>query len=109
MASRNLFSSFLSRNIQCLFLFAVFLLGSSVVSAAQCGTTPNTGAISWTSQWCDEFNGALNSPINSSNWTFDTGNSGFGNNELETYCDPSSNVGPCSASTPNSRLRSVSI
>ncbi len=101
MASRNLFSSFLSRNIQCLFLFAVFLLGSAVVSAAQCGTTPNTGAISWTTQWCDEFNGALNSPINSSNWTFDTGNSGFGNNELETYCDPSSNVAPCSASTPN--------
>ena len=101
MTSGNVFVSFLSRNVQCLFLLAVFSLGSSVVSTAQCGTTPPTGAVTWTTQWCDEFNGALNSPISAANWAYDTGNSGFGNNELETYCDPSSNTAPCSTSSPN--------
>jgi Glycosyl hydrolases family 16 len=32
--------------------------------------------------WSDEFNGGA---INSSNWTYDLGNSGFGNNELQNY------------------------
>jgi len=32
--------------------------------------------------WSDEFNG---STINSANWTYDLGNSGFGNNELQNY------------------------
>lgn len=86
-------------------LFAMFVLlllfPSTSAFGAACGTTPMTGAISWTTQWCDEFNGALNSPIDSMNWTFDTGSSGFGNSELETYCDPSSNVMPCSTSSPN--------
>ena len=80
--------------------FVPLVLAASL-SSAQCGTTPPTGTVSWTTKWCDEFNGALNSPISSANWTFDTGNSGFGNNELETYCDPSSNTAPCSTSSPN--------
>ena len=77
------------------------VLAASSFSAAQCGTTPPTGAVTWTTQWCDEFNGTLNSPINSANWAFDTGSSGFGNNELEFYCDPSSNTAPCNSGTPN--------
>jgi hypothetical protein len=32
--------------------------------------------------WSDEFNG---STINTANWTYDLGNSGFGNNELQNY------------------------
>jgi len=68
---------------------------------AQCGTTPATGAITWTTNWCDEFNGTANSAIDSTKWNFDTGSGGFGNNELETYCDPSSNTAPCSTSSPN--------
>jgi len=63
-------------------MFVVLLFPSTSAFGAACGTTPMTGAISWTTQWCDEFNGALNSPIDSTNWTFDTGSSGFGNSEL---------------------------
>ncbi|HZP16655.1 MAG TPA: glycoside hydrolase family 16 protein, partial [Terriglobales bacterium] len=90
------------------FLF-LLVLGSAVIAAptsasAQCGTTPPTGAVTWTTQWCDEFNGAANSPIDPTNWTFNTGNSGFGNNELETYCDPSDNTSPCSTSSPNAYI-----
>jgi beta-glucanase (GH16 family) len=73
-------------------------------AAAQCGTTPATGSITWTTNWCDEFNGAANSPISSTNWTYDTGGGGWGNNELETYCAPTSNTSPCSSSSPNAYI-----
>jgi hypothetical protein len=39
--------------------------------------------------WSDEFTG---STINSSNWTYDIGNSGWGNNELENYTNRSENA-----------------
>jgi len=82
------------------------LLGASLfampkVATAQCGTAPQTGNITWTTAWCDEFNGPANSAISTANWTYDTGAGGYGNNELETYCAPTSNTSPCSTSTPN--------
>ena len=83
--------------------FVLFLLSS--FSTAQCGTTPKTGNVSWATQWCDEFNAPA---IDTSTWTFDTGNNnGWGNGELEFYCDPSSNTSPCSSSAPNAYLTSV--
>jgi beta-glucanase (GH16 family) len=86
-----------------LLLFTLLLtIGSARVSNAQCSGVANTttGAVTWTPQWCDEFTGALNSPIDSTKWTYDTGNLGV-NSELEIYCDPSSNTAPCSSSSPN--------
>lgn len=73
-------------------------------ASAQCGATPPTGAITWTTNWCDEFNGAANSTIDPTKWTYDTGSSGFGNNELETYCTPTSNTTPCNSSSPNAYI-----
>ncbi len=34
-------------------------------------------------------------------WTYDTGNSGFGNSELETYCAWGSTTSPCSTASPS--------
>jgi beta-glucanase (GH16 family) len=42
--------------------------------------------------WSDEFNGASGSAIDSSKWKFDTGGSGWGNNELEYYTNSTRNV-----------------
>jgi beta-glucanase (GH16 family) len=83
-----------------------FILFSAIPNsaAAQCGTTPPTGAITWTTNWCDEFNGAANSSIDSTKWTYDTGGGGWGNNELEVYCAPTSNTNPCSSSSPNAYI-----
>ena len=52
--------------------------------------------------WSDEFNstGSKSQP-NPLIWTYDTGNSGFGNHELENYCEWGSNAAPCSAASPN--------
>jgi beta-glucanase (GH16 family) len=84
-----------------LLVFIVIICAIQKSANAQCGTTPATGAVIWTTNWCDEFNGPANSAIDPGKWTYDTGNSGFGNNELETYCAPSSNVPPCSITSPN--------
>jgi len=52
--------------------------------------------------WSDEFNYSTGAPTqpNPAVWTYDTGNSGFGNNELETYCAWGSSTSPCSTTNP---------
>jgi beta-glucanase (GH16 family) len=55
------------------------------------------------SSMSDEFNGPLNSPIDSSKWHFDHGNLNV-NNELEWYCGPvgdPQNASPCDATKAN--------
>ena len=41
--------------------------------------------------WSDEFNGPLGSAPNPANWTYDTGDGGWGNNELENYTNSTAN------------------
>ncbi len=52
--------------------------------------------------WSDEFMAATQSAPNPANWTFDTGNDGFGNHELEMYCAYGSKAAPCDPALPNS-------
>lgn len=88
-----------------LVVLAIMALAASFANAQCAGvSTSPIGSVTWTPQWCDEFNGAALSAIDSTKWTFDTGNSGFGNNELENYCDPSSNTSPCSTVNPNAYI-----
>jgi beta-glucanase (GH16 family) len=53
--------------------------------------------------WSDEFTSSSSTPAqpNPAVWTYDTGNSGFGNNELENYCAWGSNTSPCSTAMPS--------
>lgn len=53
--------------------------------------------------WSDDFTNTTNANIqpNPAIWTYDTGATGFGNQELQTYCAWGSNASPCSAATPN--------
>lgn len=81
----------MKKNSQPWFLLAsVFLLFAGTSSAQ-----------TWILSWSDEFNGPAGSAPSSSNWTYDTGGGGFGNNELEIYCSPGSNTSPCSSANPN--------
>ncbi len=50
--------------------------------------TSTTGTVTWTPQWCQEFNATVAGPPDTTVWQFDLGNGGFGNNEIETYCGP---------------------
>jgi beta-glucanase (GH16 family) len=53
--------------------------------------------------WSDEFGNATghNAQPDPQVWTYDTGNSGFGNHELENYCAWGSNAPPCTTADPN--------
>lgn len=71
---------------------------SAIGSAAY---TPNIP--SGTLVWSDEFTNSTsaNTQPNPLIWTYDTGNSGFGNRELEDYCAWSSSAAPCDPAHPN--------
>jgi beta-glucanase (GH16 family) len=53
--------------------------------------------------WSDEFTNTTGSSQqpDPSVWAYDTGNSGFGNQELETYCAWGSTTSPCNPASPN--------
>jgi len=64
-------------------------------------TIPTIRAQNWgLPVWQDEFNGSAGSAIDTSKWTYDTGNLQV-NNELEIYCAPSTATAPCDPANPN--------
>ena len=74
---------------------------SSVVSKAFTVSIP-----SGTLVWSDEFSntsGSSQQP-DPAIWTYDTGNSGFGNQELENYCAWGSSTTPCNPAQPNAYI-----
>jgi len=82
---------FVCRSRFFLAIMVLFLAGVGRAQVAQGGCTgvssSTTGAVTWNPQWCQEFSEAQGSP-DTTVWSFDLGNGGFGNNEIETYCGP---------------------
>jgi beta-glucanase (GH16 family) len=74
--------------------------GSSSTATTQ-AFSPNI--VSGTLVWSDEFSNSTATPAqpNPSVWTYDTGNGGFGNQELETYCAWGSSAAPCTTAKPS--------
>lgn len=67
-------------------------------------TSPLVHAQNWgTPVWSDEFSGPLGTPINSANWTYDTGILQV-NDEIEYYCSPGMTTGGCNSTNPNAYL-----
>lgn len=105
---------FIHRSRYFLAIVVLFFVGTGRAHAqASCSGVSNDpqGAVTWTPQWCEEFNAATAGPPDTTVWAFDLGNGGFGNNEIETYCGPpgySGNPSNCpttfSASTSNAYL-----
>src|ERR1035437_987174 len=75
--------------------------GNAVSSVASQSFTPNIP--SGTLVWSDEFTNSTgsNAQPNPLIWTYDTGNRGFGNSELENYCAWGSTTSPCNTANPN--------
>jgi beta-glucanase (GH16 family) len=81
---------------------AIATAGADAPSSVTSQTfTPNIP--SGTLVWSDEFSNVTSANVqpNPLVWTYDTGNSGFGNSELENYCAWGSNTTPCSTANPN--------
>lgn len=51
--------------------------------------------------WSDEFNGPAGSLPSSADWNFVRGWGPKGNHEIQFYCRPADNDGPCDKATPN--------
>jgi beta-glucanase (GH16 family) len=84
-------------------LLVVFVLAALLIATLSRGImNPQNNAraaYTWPSSptWAEEFNGASNTGINSSNWSFDIGDGcpnlcRWGNNELQLYSNSTSNV-----------------
>ena len=65
--------------------------------------TPPASVASGALVWSDEFSNSTsaNAQPNPAVWTYDTGNSGWGNSELEDYCAWNSSASPCNPTNPN--------
>ncbi len=66
--------------------------------------TPNIASGSLV--WSDEFTNTTgsNQQPDPTVWGYDTGNSGFGNHELENYCAWGSTAAPCNPASPNAYI-----
>ena len=80
---------------------AIAVLGSSTSAAASQAFATNIQP--GTLVWGDEFSNTTgaNAQPDPTVWTYDTGNSGFGNHELENYCAWNSSTSPCDPANPN--------
>jgi len=58
--------------------------------ATQPSPSPAPGA--WSLTWSDEFDGPSGTTVDRTKWTLDLGGGGWGNQELESYTDRSSNA-----------------
>jgi len=97
-----------SQQYQAPFLVASNLTVQAVAIASGASSTVTSQSFapnipSATLVWSDEFNNTRGAPAqpDPTVWTYDTGNSGFGNNELETYCAWGSLAAPCSTANPS--------
>jgi len=73
---------------------SLFLLWTGLLSTS-------LWAQQWALTWSDEFNGAAGSPPALKDWNFENGWGPKDNHEIQWYCEPNSNAGPCEAKAPN--------
>jgi beta-glucanase (GH16 family) len=71
---------------------AVRILTAGALQVVLALILPASSSAAWQLSWSDEFNQADGSSPNSANWGFDTGGSGWGNNELEYYTSRTNNA-----------------
>src|SRR5437868_1881458 len=62
-----------------------------VAFAILAGCFVSHGGVKWKLVWADEFSGPDGSAPSATNWVYDLGGDGWGNNELEAYTDRRAN------------------
>lgn len=73
---------------------AVIIAGIQFTPAnkVNAAVTSSGGSGSWKLVWSEDFNGNVGSGVDTSVWNYDTGNSGWGNNEIQNYTTSTNNV-----------------
>jgi beta-glucanase (GH16 family) len=85
---------------------AVFAGGYLLGRHAEGPSVVNKEALKWGDPvWSDEFDGAAQQLPDPSKWTYDTGNSGWGDGEIQAYCSPAGGgARECNPRRPNAFL-----
>lgn len=96
--SQQYFAPFLVTSSLTVNAMAISGSGSALQTSSVASQTFSLNIPSGTVVWSDEFTNSTgaNAQPDPTIWTYDTGNSGFGNNELENYCAWGSTASPCS-------------
>src|SRR4051812_31166006 len=82
----------MTRRSQQKLLFAAFAaLAVSAPSSVHAQLVPAGSGKQWASTWSDEFN---NGAADLTGWSYDVGNSGWGNNEKQNYTAPAGSPAP---------------
>ena len=66
--------------------------GGKAAGGADGSADGGTALPGWVLTWSDEFNGPDNSAVDATKWVYDTGGTGWGNNELEYYTNDTANA-----------------
>jgi len=83
--------------------FNAIATAPGATSSSVASWTPSATVAPGALAWSDEFTSATGASAepNPSVWTYDTGASGWGNQELEDYCAWGSSASPCDPANPN--------
>ncbi|HSE33653.1 MAG TPA: glycoside hydrolase family 16 protein [Pyrinomonadaceae bacterium] len=76
----------------CRTVVLILLLLYSFNSPAMRRPTQTANEREWLLTWSDEFAGANGSSVDATKWAFDIGGNGWGNNELQTYTNRTTNA-----------------
>ena len=58
----------------------------------EAAVTSSGGSGSWKLVWTEDFNQSVGSGVDTATWNYDTGNGGWGNNEIQNYTTSTNNV-----------------
>ncbi len=81
----------LFRKLSTLMVCTLILSLSVALAFVSFNGVPQAHAATWNEVWNDEFSGAANTGVNTSQWIYDTG-TGFGTGEIETMSNSTANV-----------------
>lgn len=83
-------SRFLSRTLLAIVICSTLICAAQKTTIPQRPTRPDGPG--WKLVWSDEFNGTDGTSPDATWWTYDIGGNGWGNNELESYTNRTTNV-----------------
>ena len=70
----------------------IAIAAAALLAATSAQAQSAAAQTAWKLVWSDEFNGTAGTPPNPTNWNYDLGGGGWGNDEIETYTNSTENV-----------------
>ena len=84
----------LKKMVSIVMAMAIVIAGIQFSPAQKVNAAVNSsaGSGSWKLVWSEDFNQSVGSGVDTATWNYDTGNNGWGNNEIQNYTTSTNNV-----------------